>query len=367
MRILLAGHDGYIGTVLWPLLRDAGHDVVGLDAGWFSACAFGPQPEPPLERWRDVRDVTAADLDGFDAVVHLANLSNDPLGNLSPGLTDRVNARASVALAEAAREAGVSRFVFASSCSLYGAAGQDAVTEGAAFNPVTPYGQAKVDAERGIAPLASDGFSPVFLRNATVYGASPRLRFDLVVNNLTAWAVATGAIRMKSDGTPWRPLVHVEDVSRAVLAALEAPREAVHGQAFNVGRDGENYQVRDVARIVGEEVPGCEVTFADGASPDARSYRVSFAKVAERLPDWRPTWTVREGVREVRDALAGLDLPPDVFEGPRYSRIAHLRQRLDAGALSPDLRWTEGRKRGEEEGRARGDGSSRPLVPRPTL
>jgi nucleoside-diphosphate-sugar epimerase len=291
---------------------------------------------------RDVRDVVAADLDGFDAVVHLANLSNDPLGNLDPGLTGRVNADASVRLGALAREAGVGRFVFASSCSLYGAAGQDAVTEEAPFRPVTPYGQAKVDAEAGLRALASDAFSPVFLRNATVYGVSPKLRFDLVVNNLTAWAVATGAIRMLSDGTPWRPLVHVQDVARAVIAALEAPREAVHNQAFNVGRDGENYRIRDVAAIVGEEVPGCHVTFADGASPDARSYRVSFAKIAERLPVWRPTWTVRDGVGEVRDALAGLDLQPDIFEGPRYSRIARLRALLDMGALGPDLRWTGG-------------------------
>ena len=294
MRVLLTGHDGYIGTVLAPQLRAAGHEVRGLDAGLFSACAFGSQPPAVPAVRRDVRDATAADLAGADAVVHLANLSNDPLGNLDPGLTDAVNAAASVRLAALAREAGVGRFVFASSCSLYGAAGQDAVTEEAPFNPVTPYGRAKVDAEAGIHALAGDGFSPVSLRNATVYGASPRLRFDLVVNNLTAWAVATGAIRMLSDGTPWRPLVHVEDVAAAVVAALEAPREAVHDQAFNVGREGENYQIRDVAAIVGEEVPGCRVTFADGASPDTRSYRVSFAKIAERLPDWRPTWTVRD-------------------------------------------------------------------------
>ena len=342
MRLLLTGHDGYIGTVLAPILTAAGHEVVGLDTGWFATCGFGDQPSPPPSVRRDVRDLTAADLDGFDAVVHLANLSNDPLGNLDPGLTGRVNADASVRLGALAREAAVGRFVFASSCSLYGAAGQDAVTEEAAFHPQTPYGQAKVDAEAGLRALATDTFSPVYLRNATVYGASPKLRFDLVVNNLTAWAVATGAIRMLSDGTPWRPLVHVQDVSRAVLAALEAPREAVHDQAFNVGREGENYQIRDVATIVGEEVPDCRVTFADGASPDTRSYRVSFAKIAERLPGWQPTWTVRDGVREVRDALSGLDLQPEVFEGPRYSRIARLKTLLESGVLSTDLRWIGG-------------------------
>ena len=338
MRILLAGHDGYIGTVLAPILREAGHAVVGLDAGLFSACAFGPQPPAPDARTLDVRDATLEHLAGFDAVVHLANLSNDPLGDLHPGLTHAVNAEASVRLGALAREAGAARFVFASSCSLYGAAGQDAVDETAAFHPVTPYGQAKVDAEVGLRALASDAFSPVFMRNATVYGVSPRLRFDLVVNNLTAWAVATGAIRMLSDGTPWRPLVHVEDVSTAVLAALDAPRAAVHNEAFNVGRAGENYQVRDVARIVGEEVPGCEVTFAPGASADARSYRVAFDKVARHLPAWAPRWTVREGVREVRDALAGLGLTPDVFEGPRYSRIARLNAMLADGTVGRDLR-----------------------------
>ena len=341
MRILLTGHDGYIGTVLAPILLRAGHDVAGLDAEWFSASRFGEPADPVPAARADVRDASVESLRGVDAVVHLANLSNDPLGNLDSGLTAAINADASVRLGELARAAGVARFVFASSCSLYGAAGQDAVTEEADFNPVTAYGQAKVDAERGLGALASASFSPVFLRNATVYGVSPRLRFDLVVNNLTAWAVATRQIRMLSDGSPWRPLVHVQDVARAVLAALEAPREAVHNEAFNVGREGENYQIRDVATIVGEEVPGCTVTFADGASPDTRSYRVSFDKIARVLPSWRPTWTVRDGVREVRDAISGLGLQPDVFEGPRYSRIAHLQAHLDAGRLTPDLRWTD--------------------------
>ena len=338
MRVLLTGHDGYIGTVLAPLLSAAGHDVVGVDAGWFSACAFGCPPAPPGRR-ADVRDLGVEHLAGSDAVVHLANLSNDPLGNLDPALTDAVNARATVRLATLAREAGVGRFVFASSCSLYGAAGGGAVDETAPFRPLTPYGQAKADAERGLHALASDGFSPVSLRNATVYGVSPRLRFDLVVNNLTAWAVATGAVRLTSDGSPWRPLVHVRDVGGAVVAALDAPREAVHDQAFNVGREGENYRVRDVAEIVGGEVAGSRVAFAEGAGADARSYRVSFAKVAERLPAWTPTWTVRDGVREVRDALAGQGLGPDAFEGPRYARLARLRALLDRGALTPDLRW----------------------------
>ena len=356
LRVLLTGHDGYIGAVLAPALQTAGHRVVGLDAGLFAACTFGPQPAPPPARRADVRDVLAADLDGIDAVVHLANLSNDPLGGLDPALTLDVNHRATVRLAEAARAAGVARFVFASSCSLYGAAGQDAVDETAAFHPVTPYGEAKALAERGLSALASSEFSPVFLRNATVYGLSPRLRFDLVVNNLTAWAVATGAVQMRSDGSPWRPLVHVEDVAGAVVAALGAPREAVHNEAFNVGRDGENYRVRDLARIVGGEVAGCRVTVAAGASPDARSYRASFAKIAERL-DWRPRWTVRDGVRQVRDALDGLGLTPEVFEGPRYARLAHLEHLIATGALGPDLRWR----------RARGDVRARQAAPAPAV
>jgi len=340
MRVLVTGHAGYIGTVLAPILQAAGHEVHGLDADLFAGCLFDPArlPSVPAQR-RDVRDVRPADLDGFDAVVHLANLSNDPLGNLDPGLTYAINHAATMRLAALAREAGVGRFLFASSCSLYGRAGEGLVDETAPFNPVTPYGRAKVLAERDLAALASEGFSPVFLRNATVYGLSPRLRFDLVVNNLTAWAVATGAIRMKSDGTPWRPLVHIEDVSRAVLAALEAPREAVHNEAFNVGATSENYRVRDVAQIVKEEVPGCAVSFADGAGADTRSYRVSFAKIEERL-GWRAEKTVREGVREVHGALRLRALPPAAFEGPRFSRIAHLQALLADGRLGPDLRWS---------------------------
>lgn len=340
MRILLTGHDGYIGTVMAPVLRDAGHDVHGLDAGLFTACAFGPQPLEISGHQRDLREAMPDDLAGFDAVVHLANLSNDPLGNLDPDLTYAVNHRATVRLGELAREAGVERFIFASSCSLYGAAGQDAVTETAPFNPVTPYGEAKVLAERDLKALETESFAPVFMRNATVYGVSPRLRFDLVVNNLTAWAMSTGEVRMKSDGSPWRPLVHVRDVCSAFLAALDAPREAVSGEAFNVGASAENYRIREVAEIVGEEVDGTQVTFASGASPDTRSYRVAFDKI-ERALNWEAVWTVRDGVREVRDALVGLGLHPDDFEGPRYSRIAHLKEHLDAGRLTPDLHWAD--------------------------
>lgn len=339
MNVLLTGHKGYIGSVMTPLLLDAGHTVHGLDADLFEGCSFDEDGMTTIpETRKDLRDVQQSDVEGFDVVIHLANLSNDPLGNLDPDLTYAINHRATVRLAELARDAGVGRFVFSSSCSLYGAAGQDRVTEEADFNPVTPYGTAKVLAERDIRPLASESFSPIFMRNGTVYGISPRLRFDLVVNNLTAWAVATGQIRMKSDGSPWRPLVHVEDVCTAFLTALEAPREAIHNEAFNVGSTSENYQVRDVATIVGEVVPDCAVSFADGASPDSRSYRVAFEKITERL-GWSPKWTVRDGAEQVYEVLRGLKLAPEVFEGERYSRIEHLKVLLADGRVSPDLRW----------------------------
>ncbi|MEM9998069.1 MAG: SDR family oxidoreductase [Bacteroidota bacterium] len=342
MRLLVTGHNGYIGSVLVPRLLALGYDVHGLDSDLFAACTFLPDAVATIpEKRRDLRDVTRGDLDGFDAIVHLANLSNDPLGNLNPALTYAINHTATVRLAELAREAGVGRFLFASSCSLYGAAGQDAVTESAPFNPQTPYGEAKVLAERDIAPLATDAFSPVFLRNATVYGLSPRLRFDLVVNNLTAWAVTTGQILLKSDGTPWRPLVHVEDVCRSIEAVLAAPREAIHNEAFNVGRSSENYQIREVAEIVGDVVPDCAVAFAGGASPDTRSYQVDFSKIQRHLPNFQPVWTVRDGVAQLYAAFRDADLTPEAFEGPQYRRLKRLEALLDAGAIDRDLRWTD--------------------------
>ncbi|MEO1477270.1 MAG: SDR family oxidoreductase [Bacteroidota bacterium] len=341
MRVLVTGHSGYIGSVLTPRLLALGYDVHGLDSDFFAASTFLPDEVASVPSvQKDIRDVGRADLEGFDAVVHLANLSNDPLGNLNPGLTYEINHAATVRLGERAREAGVSRFLFASSCSLYGAAGQDAVTEEAAFNPQTPYGEAKVLAERDLAPLATDDFSPVFLRNATVYGVSPRLRFDLVVNNLTAWAVTTGQILLKSDGTPWRPLVHVEDVCRAVEAVLAAPREAVHNEAFNVGRLGENYQIRDVAEIVGQVVPNCAVAFAGGASPDTRSYQVDFAKIQRHLPSFAPQWTVQRGVEQLYAAFRHAGLTPEAFEGPEFRRLKRLERLMEAGAIDRELRWT---------------------------
>lgn len=345
MRVLVTGHQGYIGSVLVPALLDSGHQVSGLDSGLFAACTFdAARLVPVAETERDVRDAGAIDLVGYDAVVHLANLSNDPLGNLDPELTLEVNHRATVELARAARAAGVGRFVFASSCSLYGAGGVNAVTEDAPMRPLTPYGEAKALAERDLAALAGDDFSPVFLRNATVYGLSPRLRFDLVVNHLTAWAVSTGRIRLLSNGMSWRPLIHVEDVCSAIVCTLEAPRDAVHNCALNVGRDAENYLIREVAGLVAAGVPGCVTEYAGAVCPghaaaDARSYRVSFARIVERLPDWAPAWTVPDGIAQVRDALAPLDLSPEVFEGPSFSRIAHLKALIADGRVGSDLRF----------------------------
>jgi nucleoside-diphosphate-sugar epimerase len=340
MRVLLTGHAGYIGSVTSRVLREAGHEVVGIDTGFFAACGF-PGPTPPiLERRKDVRDLTLADLSGIDAVVHLAALCNDPLGDLDAGLTIAINYEASAQLARLARDAGVSRFVFASSCSMYGAAaGSDLLTESAPLRPLTAYAESKVRTEEALDRLADADFSPVSLRNATAYGLSPRLRGDVVLNNLVGWAHTTGRVRIMSDGTPWRPIVHVEDIARASAACLVASRERIHNQAFNVGRNDENYQVRDIAEIVRETVPGATIEYAGETGPDPRNYRVDFSKVSRELPEFQPVWTARRGAREVYHALHAAEIDRETFLGPRFIRLARIRQLRESGALDPSLRW----------------------------
>ncbi len=339
MRVLVTGHKGYIGTVMVPMLVDAGHTVVGLDSDLYRRCTFGSLSLDIPEICKDIRDVVPSDLEGFDAIVHLAALSNDPLGDLDPTLTYEINYRASVRLARMAREAGVKRFLFSSSCSTYGASGDQLLDEQAEFRPVTPYGQSKVLVERDVALLADSDFCPTFLRNATAFGVSPRLRFDLVLNNLVAWAFTTGCVLIKSDGTPWRPLVHIEDIARAFLAVLHAPPELVRNQAFNVGRTEDNYQIRELAEIVRQTVPGCQIVYAKDGGPDKRCYRVDCSKIARTLPEFQPRWDAWKGAEELYRAYRAIGLRLEDFEGPRYKRIDHIKQLLANGELDARLRW----------------------------
>jgi nucleoside-diphosphate-sugar epimerase len=341
-RVLVTGHDGYLGTVLVPLLVDAGYDVTGLDVFLFEGCELFPARARVRELRLDVRDVTPAQLEGFDAVVHLAALSNDPLGALDPELTREINFEATAGLARAAKAAGVRRFVFASSCSMYGTADPDAaVAEDAPLRPLSAYAESKVRSEEALVALTDDGFAPVLMRNATAYGASPRMRVDLVLNNLVGWALTTGRVRILSDGTPWRPLIHVEDIARATLAVLAAPHELAAGEAFNVGAAGENYQVRELAEIVSAVVPGCEVEYAGAGEPDPRSYRVDFGKLARTFPELELAWTARRGAEELRDALRAGGLTRATFEGPRYTRLKQLERLRAEGRVDARLRRQE--------------------------
>jgi len=338
-RVLVTGHDGFIGCVMAPYLAHAGFDVVGLDTGYFADCSLVAADESVSTRRKDLRDLEPADLDGYDAVVHLAALSNDPIGNLRPDWTADINVHGSIRLAELAREAGVRRFLFSSSCIMYGMSESAVVDEDSPLDPKTDYARSKVEAERAIAKLATESFSPTFLRNGTVYGLSPRMRFDTVLNDLVARAVSSKAVVLHSDGTPWRPVVHVEDVARAFHAVLEAPTEAVHGQAFNVGAEHLNHQIRELAEIVVEAVPGCELRVLAEPQADQRTYRADFSKFARTFPDFEFRWTAREGVRELRRSFEEIRVTEETYADARFVRLKWLHHLLETGRLDDELRW----------------------------
>jgi len=338
MKVLVTGHRGYIGVEMVPALRAAGHDVVGLDVGYYDECDFARAPDEVPELRVDLRDVMPEHFKGIDAVIHLAALSNDPLGDINKDLTYDINLHASMRLARAAKEAGVKRFLFSSSCSLYGAGGDGYLDETAGFQPVTAYGESKVRVEQECAALASPGFSPVYLRNTTAYGVSRRLRADIVVNSLVGFAVTTGKVLLQSDGTPWRPLVHIQDINLAFICCLTAPTDVIHNQAFNIGRTSENFRIRQVAEMVAEVVPNSQVSFAPGASPDTRNYRVDFKKAETKLPGFKPRWTLKQGIEELYAAYKAAGLSKQDWEGTRYYRLRTINSLRERGLLDDNLR-----------------------------
>ena len=341
-RVLLTGNQGYIGSVMGPRFLDAGYEVVGLDTGYYGdQCAFGLHQASVPTIAKDIRDVAAEDLQGFDTIVHLAALSNDPLGDLQENLTYDINHHASVRLARLAKTSGVRRFLFSSSCSMYGASAAAKVNESTVPEPLTPYGISKVRAEQEISKMAGDGFSPTFLRNGTVYGVSPKLRVDIVLNNLVGWACTTGKVLLYTDGTPWRPLIHVEDVCDAFMAVMESPIDVVHNQVFHVGSNKENYQIRHLAEIVRSVVPNCELEFSTEHQGDQRTYIADFNKIEQELPQFRPSWNARAGAEQLYRAYREANLTLEEFTGSRYIRLKRIDELLAGGQLDSGLRWQQ--------------------------
>ncbi len=341
-KVLVTGYDGFIGALLVRLLKEKGFEVTGLDTGYYDAqCEFYPKSNESdiTVIKKDVRKIEAADLEGVEAVCHLAALSNDTLGQIDPELTYEVNYRASVAIAEKCKKMGVPKFIYSSSCSLYGKAGDDALTEEADFNPQTAYAESKVYTEREIMPLGDKDFCVTSLRNATAYGVSPKLRLDLVANNLVGWAIVTGQIKILSDGTPWRPLVHAEDIARAFIAVIEAPAENVNKQAFNVGVDSDNFRVKEIAHMVGEVIPGCEIVITGEHGDDSRSYRVNFGKIKRLLPGFKPRWNLRKGIEDIYESYKKYKMDEEKFNGRYFIRLKQIRYLLDSGVVDKNLYW----------------------------
>jgi len=341
MKVLVTGTEGYLGSLLAPRLMREGHDVVGLDTGYYrTGWLYNATQTSPRTTYKDLRDVTADDFDGLDAVVHMAELSNDPTGELRPGITHEINHIGSVRIAELAKAAGVERFVYMSSCSVYGVATGDDVTEQSPVNPQTAYADCKTLVERDLAPMADDSFSPTFMRNATAFGASPRMRFDIVLNNLSGLAWTTKEIAMTSDGSPWRPMVHALDIAKSVSCVLSAPRDAIHNEIFNVGDTAQNYQVREIAQIVAEVFPGCDLSFGDQGA-DNRSYRVSFEKINTLLPGFSCEWDAARGARQLRSVFERIDLSGEEFTGPGFTRLKRLQELLDTGQINENFFWVD--------------------------